>query len=88
MAPGARNKFGAPMFEPKVSRKQIYCIEESTCDIVGNFRSPGHCAPLPPSLHLCLDEAAVVISEFNKVGGPLRGQGKSRGANVNVYPAW
>jgi len=32
----------------------MYCIEESTCDIVGTFRHPpviqlqGHCAPLPP----------------------------------------
>jgi len=36
--PEARNKFGAPMFEPEVFRKQMYCIEESTCDIVGTFR--------------------------------------------------
>jgi len=30
------------MFEPKAFRKQIYCIEESTCDIVnvGTFRCP------------------------------------------------
>jgi len=26
------------MFEPEFYRKQIYCIEESTCDIVGTFR--------------------------------------------------
>jgi len=34
---GARGKkqFDAPMFEPEVFRKQIYCIEENTCDIVG-----------------------------------------------------
>jgi len=25
-APGARNKFGAPMFEPEVSRKQMYYL--------------------------------------------------------------
>jgi len=31
-------KFGAPMFEPEVFRKQIHCIAESTCDIVGTFR--------------------------------------------------
>jgi len=48
------------MFEPKVFRKQMYCIEESTCDIVGTFLrpavirrphsdlDPGNCAPLPP----------------------------------------
>jgi len=25
------------MFKPEVFRKQMYCIEESTCDIVGIF---------------------------------------------------
>jgi len=57
MAPGARNKFGTPMFEPKVFRKQMYCIEESTCDIVGSFRCPriesaprALCSPFPTSL--------------------------------------
>jgi len=30
-----------PMFEAEVFRKQnMYCIEESTCDIVGRFRPP------------------------------------------------
>jgi len=28
MAPGARNKFGAPMFESEVFRKQMYCFEK------------------------------------------------------------
>jgi len=37
MAPGARSKFDASMFEPKLFRKQIYCIEESTSDILGTF---------------------------------------------------
>ena len=63
MAPGARSKSGAPMFETEVFRKHMYCIEESTCDIVGTFRRPsqwfgapivtrrpGNCAPLPSSL--------------------------------------
>jgi len=27
-------------------------------------------------------------SRMIKVGGPLRGQGKSRGGSINVYPAW
>jgi len=40
MAPGARSKFGAPMFEAQLFRKQIYCIEESTCDIFGTFQRP------------------------------------------------
>ena len=53
MTPGARNKFGAPMLEPEAFRKQMYCIEESACDIV-TFWSPavirhqGNCAPLSP----------------------------------------
>jgi len=37
MAPGARSNFGAPRFEIEVFRKQMYSIEESTCDIVGTF---------------------------------------------------
>jgi len=40
MAPGARCKFGAPIFEPEIFRKQMYCIEECTCDIVGIFWRP------------------------------------------------
>jgi len=32
MAPEARSKFGAPVFEFEVSRKQMCSIEESTCD--------------------------------------------------------
>ena len=51
MAPGARSKFGAPMFESEFFWEQIYCIEESVCGIVGTFRRPivarlpGNCAP-------------------------------------------
>jgi len=40
MAPGARSTFGVPMFEPEVFRKQMSCVEESGCDIVGTFRRP------------------------------------------------
>jgi len=36
------------MFEFDVFRKEMYCIEDSTCDIVGTFRRPGNCAPLSP----------------------------------------
>jgi len=66
MAPGARSKIGAPMFEPEIFRKQIYCIEECPCDIVGTFlrhpqsfgvpiviQSPGIVPLLPPSLRTC-----------------------------------
>jgi len=34
MAPGARSEFGAPMFELEVFLNSMYCIEESTGDIV------------------------------------------------------
>jgi len=62
MAPGARSKFAAPMFANEFFRKQMYCIEDSTCDVVGTFgafrsdsappsptviRRPGDRSPLP-----------------------------------------
>ena len=56
---GARGKkqVWRPMFEPEVFWKQIYCIEESICDIVGTFRRPRSdstlgelCPPFPSSL--------------------------------------
>jgi len=37
MALGAKNKLGAPMFEPKVFWEEMYCIQQKTCDIVGTF---------------------------------------------------
>jgi len=52
------------MFEFEVFRKQMYCIEENTCDIIRTFRrlpqlfgvpivirGPGNCAPLVPPLY-------------------------------------
>jgi len=45
MVPGATSKFGATVFEPEVFRKQMYCIEESACDIVGAFGSPSDSGP-------------------------------------------
>ena len=60
MTPGARSRFGALMFEPEALRKQMYCIEESTCDAVGTFRrcpqwigARGIVSPSPPSLLPC-----------------------------------
>ena len=59
----ARSKFGVPMFEPGVFRKQMYCIEESACDIVETFRRPHSVsAPgesCPPSV------TPLVIRTFN-----------------------
>jgi len=70
MAPGARSKFGAPMFEPEVFRKQIYCIEESTCDIDGTFArprsdsAPGElCLPCSPSVCPCLGIQGLLDSD-------------------------
>jgi len=40
MARRAKRKDGALMFEFEVFPKQMYCIEESACDIVGTFLSP------------------------------------------------
>ena len=39
---GARGKKQVlrPMFEPEVFRKQMCCVDERTCDIVGTFRGP------------------------------------------------
>jgi len=34
------------MFEPKVFREQMYCVEECTCDTVGTFLHQGHCDPI------------------------------------------
>jgi len=54
MALGARTKFGAPMFEHELFRKQMYCTEESTCDIFWDFSAsrsdstPGELCPLAP----------------------------------------
>ena len=43
----------APMVDPEVFRKQMYCAEESTCDIVGTFRRPHNSFPrrYAPALH-------------------------------------
>jgi len=54
MAPGQKNKLGAPMFEPKVFRKQMcywrkwlrHCWNFSTPSAV--IRHPGNRAPLGP----------------------------------------
>ena len=53
MAPGARSKFGAPMFEPEVFRQQMYCIEV-LLTLLGLFvvprshSAPGELCPLHP----------------------------------------
>jgi len=46
MAPGARSKFGVPMFEPEVFRKQMYCTEVPVI-LLGLFGARG-IVPLAP----------------------------------------
>ena len=58
MAPGERSKFGAPMFELEVFRRQMYCTEVRV-RLLGLFgalqsfgaliviRRPGNCVPAP-----------------------------------------
>jgi len=57
MALGGKTQFGVPIFEPKVFRKQMYRIEESSCDNVGTFRhrpqwfgAQGIVPPFPPRI--------------------------------------
>jgi len=65
MAPGARNKFGAPIFQPELFRKQMYCIEKVLVTL-GSFgapiviQRPGNCVPLPPSLRPCLQRTTYL----------------------------
>jgi len=45
MAPGTRRKFGVPMFEPEIFRRQMYCIE-LLVTLLGLFSAPSsHSAP-------------------------------------------
>ena len=40
IAPGARSKLGAPIFETDVFRKQMYCIERVLVTLLGYFGAP------------------------------------------------
>jgi len=68
--PGQEASLVPPMFEPDVFRKEIYSIEESTCDIVGSFRRPrSDSAPgesCPPSLRHCVsgNVHAIVVHQI------------------------
>jgi len=60
MAPGTRIKFGAPIFEPEVFGKQMYCFEKVLMALLfvlapAMIRRPGNIplAPLVTSLVLC-----------------------------------
>jgi len=87
MAPGEKNKFGNPIFEPVVFRKQMYCIEEITCDIVRICLRPspvirrfhGYSAfkelcPLPPiitPLHI-ETQRQIYFSQLKNFSGSTR----------------
>jgi len=63
----------APMFEPEVFRRQMNCIEESTCGSVGTFRRPhsdsatGEICPLTPLFTPCLSRNAMHIFRSRSV---------------------
>ena len=70
MAPGARSKFGATVFEPEVLRKQMYCTKvlvtflglfgtPQSFDALIVIWRPGNCGPRPPSLRPWLMRAAT-----------------------------
>jgi len=77
MTPGARSKFGVPVFEPEVFRKQMYCTEESTCDIVGIFAPPavirhsGNCVPF--SHRYAPAVQSVILEEICMIPAAQRG---------------
>ena len=82
MAPGARNKFGAPVFESKVFRKQLYCIEESICGIPRSFRRP-HSDSLPGELcSPCLPRYASASTSLAR-GGP-----RSFTSTISIIMTW
>ena len=60
-----KNEVRRPIFETKIFPEQMYCIEESTCDIVGTFRRPqwfgarGICPPRYP-----LDQLPLSIADY------------------------
>ena len=90
MAPGARRKFGAPMFEPEVFQKQMNCIEGSTWDIVGTFRRPsqwfgtrGIVTPFPPLIFTTLLGSSWKV--LNSIAGVRGWRPPGSGGQVTVY---
>jgi len=73
MVPGAKSKFGAPVFETEVFRKQMYCIDESTCDAVDTFRrshiasETGELCPLAPLVTQLVTMNDLSQSHFYKI---------------------
>jgi len=73
------------MFEPVVFRKQIYCIEESTCDIVGTFGRP--CSPSVPPAEIrlpCSDSPSGELCPLAPPVTPLLASRSFRSVTPNV----
>jgi len=100
MASGARSKFGAPMFEPEVFRKQIYCCTKVLVTLFGLFGDPqsfgalivirrlGNCAPCPPSLRPWLLRAATRLNKswYTAVTRGKREPWALGGAKFSIHP--
>jgi len=68
-------KFGAPMFETEVFRKQMNYIGKSTCDIVGTF-------PRPPQ---SFSASIVIRGPENRVPpAPVRNLGIDSEGSVKI----
>jgi len=65
MAPGARSKFGARMFEPEVFRKQMYCIKKVLVTLLGLF-GPHVMPPCPPVVSPVIRVNFLASFFFNK----------------------
>jgi len=74
-----RSKFGTPVFEPKVFRKQMHCIEESICD----FSAPGCCAPLLQAPAFCADGVNMGVTR----GAQFHGRQFTMGALNHCWGA-
>jgi len=99
IAPGARSKFGAPIFEPEVFRKQMNCTEVIVT-LLGLFgapqsfsaliviRHPGNCAPFPPSLRPWLLRAATRLNKswYTALTRGMRQPRALGGAKFSVRP--
>jgi len=70
---GDRGNLALPRAKPYVFRGQMYCIEESTCDIVGTFRHPQ------------LFGARCIVSRFPPLATPLDGSSVYRNTYGVVY---
>jgi len=100
MTPGTRSKSDDPMFEPEVFRKQMFCIEENTCDIVWDFSAPPAvvqdphsdslpgelCLPWPPSFRPCSPKKYKFANERKlRWGSRCGGGGRSNCENGSFF---